>query len=842
MIDYTIVPAIAVACFSFLLLAFLAAKKSPVINSFIMVLVYLTLWSGGSFLMRTQFLNITKIWYDISLFGIIFATYEFLIFVKNFSEIKRNMVDLVLLVSCVVFMLINTITGFFLAQPEIVISPEGNSLFIYHASWPVAFLFVLASVIIFFIFKVLFVKTEANQFSHSAFDPLKIGIVVLLLGHLLTVLPFLQGIPIDIIASVFFAFALFYSLYKKKLFKLDLLISRWIVYLISVIISLLILMQSIHLIEDLLLQNFNFPIENQVMIISVCFTVFAFIFYRALELFINRIYISDDTIRTNILKEFKNNAFSSLKVKEISRLIVNVIKDTLDVKETYVLLPDNKNEHFHVINTSNPLNLIDFRLELNNPLVMLLNNTRDCILLDDLKKLNAYKSMWTDEKKELDYLNIECFVPLIDDEKLVGILMLTHKNKSSKFTDDDIDFLENISLISSTALSKAQLYEVVYNEARKDDLTKLLNRKYFLAALKDLEKKRHDGLLSIAIFNIDDFKLYNQLYGYNEGDTVLIEVARIIKATMEGIGICARYDSKVFACVFPNYDVNQTRLIAQKISKQINQINSKRENYKMKRITVSVGISTIPFLANNPTVLINDAELAIYHVKRSGKDSIRISTGQVVKRNENPDDEVEHKAEIYSEYAAMIHALTAAIDTKDHYTYSHSNNVCYYATELAYGLNMDKDSIEIIKEAALLHDIGKIGVDEKILNKTGRLTDEERSIMQTHVENSVAIIKHIPSLTYVIPAVIGHHERWDGNGYPRKVRGNDIPLFARILCIADSFDAMLSKRSYKENRPLEFALQEILKNAGTQFDPELAIIFADLVRKQKIVPVIEQEK
>lgn len=841
MIDYTIVPAIAVACFSFLLLAFLAAKKNPTINSFIMVLIYLILWSGGSFLMRAQFLGIVKLWYDISLFGIIFATYEFMIFVKNFAEIKRDLVDLVLLVGSALFMLINTLTGFFLAQPEVIVSPEGKNLFIYHASWPVIFLFAITGVIIFFIFRLLFIQADKNNVSHNAFNSLKIGIIVMLLGHIVTVLPFFQGVPTDIFTSVFFVFALFYSLYKKKLFRLDLLISRWIIYLISVVISLLILMQSIHFIEEILQQNFNVSTENQVMVITVFFTVFAFIFYRALELFTNRIYISDDTIRTNILKEFKNNAFSSLQVREISRLIVNVIKDTLDVNETYVLLPDDKNEYFHVISTSNPLNQIDFRLELNNPLVTLLNNTGDCVLLDDLKKLNAYKSMWTEEKKDLAYLNIECFVPLIDDEKLVGVLMLTHKNKSSKFSDDDIVFLENVSLISSTALSKAQLYEVVYNEARKDDLTKLLNRKYFLNALKDLDKNRHDGLLSIAIFNIDDFKLYNQLYGYNEGDNVLIEVARILKANMEGIGICARYDSKVFACVFPNYDVNQTRLIAQKISKQINQINSKRENYKMKRITVSVGISTIPFLANNTTELINDAELAIYHVKRSGKDSIRISTGQVVKRNENPDEEVEHKAEIYSEYAAMIHALTAAIDTKDHYTYSHSNNVCYYATELAYGLNMDKDSIEIIKEAALLHDIGKIGIDEKILNKNGRLSDEERMIMQTHVENSVAIIKHIPSLTYVIPAVIGHHERWYGNGYPRKVRGHDIPLFARILCIADSFDAMLSKRSYKEVRPLEFALKEIEKNAGTQFDPELAVIFAELVRKQKIVPVIEIE-
>ena len=429
MIDYTIVPAIAVACFSFLLLSFVAAKKNPTINSFIMVLIYLIFWSGGSYLMRTQFLQTTKIWYDLSLFGIIFATYEFMIFVKNFAEIKRDLIDLILFGASALFMIINTLTGFFLAQPEVVLSPEGKYLFVYNASWPVIFLFLLTGVIIFFIFRLLFIQGDKNNVSHNAFNSLKIGIIVMLLGHVVTVLPFFKGVPTDIFTSIIFVFTLFYSLYRKKLFRLDLLISRWIIYLISVVISLLILMKSIGFIEDLLVENFNFSTENQVMFITVFFTIFAFIFYRALELFINRIYISDDTVRTNILKEFKNNAFSSLKVKEISRLIVNVIKDTLDVKEIYVLLPDDKNEYFHVINTSNPLNRIDFNLELNNPLVMLLNSTRDCILLDDLKKLNAYKSMWTDEKKELSYLNIECFVPLIDDEKLIGILMLTHKTQ-----------------------------------------------------------------------------------------------------------------------------------------------------------------------------------------------------------------------------------------------------------------------------------------------------------------------------------------------------------------------------------------------------------------------------
>ena len=141
----------------------------------------------------------------------------------------------------------------------------------------------------------------------------------------------------------------------------------------------------------------------------------------------------------------------------------------------------------------------------------------------------------------------------------------------------------------------------------------------------------------------------------------------------------------------------------------------------------------------------------------------------------------------------------------------------------------------MIREAALLHDIGKIGIPEHILNKPGSLTPEEYKIMQSHVENSVGIIRHLPSLDYVIPAVIGHHERYDGQGYPRRIAGRDIPLGARILCIADSFDAMVSKRSYKPSYPVEKALAVLEDEAGRQFDPEMAPLFVRLVREGTIL-------
>ena len=161
--------------------------------------------------------------------------------------------------------------------------------------------------------------------------------------------------------------------------------------------------------------------------------------------------------------------------------------------------------------------------------------------------------------------------------------------------------------------------------------------------------------------------------------------------------------------------------------------------------------------------------------------------------------------------------------------------MAYYATSLAKALNYTTEMVEIIRQAALLHDVGKIGIPEHILNKEGKLTDEEYEIMKGHVEASIGIIRHLPSLDYVIPAVIGHHERYDGNGYPRRIAGEDIPASARILCIADSFDAMTSKRCYKELMPVEKALRIIREEEGKQFDPDMAEVFIHIFREGRSI-------
>lgn len=172
-------------------------------------------------------------------------------------------------------------------------------------------------------------------------------------------------------------------------------------------------------------------------------------------------------------------------------------------------------------------------------------------------------------------------------------------------------------------------------------------------------------------------------------------------------------------------------------------------------------------------------------------------------------------------FLGTLEALTAAIDAKDPYTCGHSERVAHLAAELAGRVGMDREAVERVRIAGLVHDVGKIGVSEAVLTKSGRLTPEEFDAIKKHPEIGHRILRDIPMLRDVLPGVLHHHERWDGNGYPHRIGGEQIPLIARLIGIADSFDAMSSTRSYRRAMDRSAVLEEIRKCAGTQFDPEL---------------------
>ncbi len=195
-----------------------------------------------------------------------------------------------------------------------------------------------------------------------------------------------------------------------------------------------------------------------------------------------------------------------------------------------------------------------------------------------------------------------------------------------------------------------------------------------------------------------------------------------------------------------------------------------------------------------------------------------------------------HSFKLYLEmkqvYIETVYALTKAVEAKDKYTNGHSQRVAEYAEKLSDKMKLGYKRIETLKTAALLHDVGKIGIMDNILNKPGKLTDEEFEVIKKHPEIGVEILSSVDFLKEIREIILNHHEKYDGTGYPSGLKGDEVPIEAYILSIADAFDAMTSDRSYRKGMTVEKAINIIEKDAGTHFHPLVAEQFIELIKKE----------
>lgn len=195
-------------------------------------------------------------------------------------------------------------------------------------------------------------------------------------------------------------------------------------------------------------------------------------------------------------------------------------------------------------------------------------------------------------------------------------------------------------------------------------------------------------------------------------------------------------------------------------------------------------------------------------------------------------------ASLYSDldklFLSSIRAIVEAVDAKDPYTRGHSGRVVDYALLIGQAMTRDKERLKEIEISSILHDVGKIGIPDRILGKPGRLTRRERNYMERHPEFSAAIIEPIEMLKKLTANILHHHERYDGKGYPEGLKGKKIPLVARVICVADAFDAITTDRPYRRRKSIRTGLRELQRNSGTQFDPRLVKIFVTQFKKNKL--------
>ncbi|MGD9909879.1 MAG: HD domain-containing phosphohydrolase [Candidatus Izemoplasmatales bacterium] len=329
-----------------------------------------------------------------------------------------------------------------------------------------------------------------------------------------------------------------------------------------------------------------------------------------------------------------------------------------------------------------------------------------------------------------------------------------------------------------------------------DELTDTYNRRYFVEQRKHLSIESYLPVANI-ILDINGLKIINDSFGHNAGNLVLKKVASVIKNNMHENGFLARIGGDEFAVMLTNTTLSE----AEEFMKQINGfINSE----KIGNINLSIAYGIAMKLNNHDSfdLILKKAEDEMYLNKMSQTFSFRNK---------------------------IIDALTNTLFEKDNNSEEHSRRVSDYAFELAQACNLSQKKCSDIKVAGMLHDIGKVTISNEILNKEGKLNADEYTIIKSHSEKGYSIIHSIGNMDVIANYVLEHHERYDGFGYPKGIKGEDISFEARIIAIADAFDAMTSYRSYKKNKTKEEAVEELRKFKGTQFDPSLVDIFIEKV-------------
>lgn len=829
MTGYSWVSIVALLCYLFLLLTFLTSKKTDkVIRSFMLLMAIMICWCGGSFAMRIQLFSVVNLWHHVSILGMMLVVAGSYNFVLDFLEEKNSYDKYFWFVFHLLLFVVNCVTGIFIPEP-LVVSSEGTTQFVYIYSWHIYLLFVGILPCVFQMVRVIYRHCKGNHIAYQQLKPIINGIIILLAGHVAATLPIFSGVPLDIASGVFNALFIFYALYKKRMFKMTLLFSKSNYIAFALIIGAVVACRIVMPLQNFFTNTAGLDPTVTVVAIAAVLVLVVCCIYLVIRILLNVIFVRNEQQQQAKMDKFSEDINHILSVSDILQSLTDTIQLVTRLDRMVVFVRQTDGD-FRVEHTTNPLAEKSYYIAADHPLVTYFKTHDSYIGLREFSRTTVYRSMWEKEKSLLKALNADYFVPLIFDNDLVGIIVLLTRKDNAPYSANDLDTIQTIASMCAPALQDAGVYERAIDEARKDKLTGLVNQKYFFELLdRDFEQYK-DVALSLCLLNLDDFKLYNQLYGMQEGDIALQHVAGILLSGINETCCAARIGGKEFALILPGYDIYSAKMLTENLVAEIGEINNRNGSRIPSRLTVSAGICAAPYMASSAKELFQNAETAVYTVKRAGKNAVKIYSSEIF--HQETQQHVHSSG--YRENASTIYALTAAIDAKDHYTFQHSKNVAYYAAELAKAAGMEKYLVEIVTEAGLLHDIGKIGIREDILNKPDKLTLDEYEIIKGHVENAVNIIRYLPSLDYVIPTVLAHHERYDGRGYPNRLAGEEIPVMGRILCIADSFDAMTSVRSYKAALSTEEAVNVLQAEAGKQFDPKLVQIFIELVLTEKV--------
>jgi diguanylate cyclase (GGDEF)-like protein/putative nucleotidyltransferase with HDIG domain len=667
-------------------------------------------------------------------------------------------------------------------------------------------------------------KSSADPLSRNRFLYLLVGLGILLAFSIRTSIPPLPQYPFEHIGHLCNALVITYAIMKHKLLDVRLLIRKGLVYSfisITITASFLIMLYGV----QYFLKGWNTSANLTAIFVMALLMAWMFNPLRmGMQKLVDRLFYGESYDYRQMVLSFAQRMSSVLDITELAEAMLLPITKAVGATQVSLMLSkegDFTSQFSERLAESDAQKLI--RLAKDSPIVTWLSKEEKPLTREFIEVSQEFKGIREAEKEDLEARQIELLCPIRNKGSLVGILALSRKQSGTFYSADDTDLLMTLASESGVVIENAQLYARARERAHTDELTGLLNHRYFHERIDEEISRcsRFGDIFSLLFIDLDLFKPYNDIYGHLAGDEMLKQIGLYIKNSVRSIDTAFRYGGDEFTVILPQASIADASKVAERVRKKIETEMDSRG----APLTCSFGIASWPTDGVMREEIIHAADAALYHSKQMGRNRVCLASETTASEVLAVTSKLEGEPGILS----TIYALAATVDAKDHYTYGHSRKVARYATDIAEALGYPQERVATLRAAAFLHDIGKIGVSDRLLTKTGPLTPEDWEPIRAHPKLGVSILKHVETLSGCLAAIQYHHERYDGSGYPAGLKGENIPLDARIMAVADSYDAMTSLRPYRDGKlSHEHAVAELKRCAGAQFDSKIVDVFVSV--------------
>lgn len=656
----------------------------------------------------------------------------------------------------------------------------------------------------------------------------------------------LQVLPVDIAFNALSALLITYAIVRHRLLDISVVVRKGLLYSVPTII----VGAGYFLIISLALNIFQIVSGPQIFILSLIVAVIAALVAQPLreraQSWIDKLFFREKYDSSLMLQRISSAAASVLDLDRLTSLILDEVTSILHIQTaTFFIKQDDSEDYFLIAQKG--LNLeANLTLGDRHPIVLWLTANKGILTKSDVDVLPQFRALWGREMDKLAAITAEIFIPLIVNENLVGLLTVGPKLSGEPYSYDDQLTLKTLANQTAVAIEKARLYAVAQRE--------LSEREYAERRLQ-LQLHRLNALHAIDVSIATTVNLNTTLKVLLDQVTSQLGVdAAAVLLLNSGDKILKYRASRGFRTAA----LQHTRLLvgeglaglaAQNQSViHVPDISKMQTSLNNSPLLSSEGFITyfgVPIIAKGQV----KGVLEIFHRTELEPDpewldfmeTLATEAAIIVDNVSLFNDLQQTNFELEQAYETTLAGWASALELRDKETVGHSRRVKEMTVLLARYLGVQGDDLVHIRRGALLHDIGKMGIPDELLSKPGPLTQEEIDIMAQHPVYAYDLLSTIPFLTPALDIPYSHHEKWDGTGYPQGLKGEEIPLAARIFAVVDVWDALLSDRSYRSAWAIEEVLKYIRDQSGKHFDPKVIEAFFKLVDEMKLVELVSDE-